>query len=132
MRVSRVSVIAILGAFVFAPALAGSAPAAGSGAAQPLRRVEASKVCMANDKLFGKEQIPVVVDGRTYYGCCQGCKTMLAQNEQARKATDPVSGKTVDKATAVIGAGPDGRVFYFDSENNLEAFRRNQSSRERR
>jgi len=116
------SAIAILGVLVSAPPLAWSGPA--GGAAHPFRRVEASKVCMANDKLFDKEQIPVVVDGRTYYGCCQGCKAMLAQNERARKATDPVSGRTVDKATAVIGAGSDGRVLYFENEKNLDAFNR--------
>ncbi|MFQ6078000.1 MAG: hypothetical protein ACE5NJ_02530 [Thermodesulfobacteriota bacterium] len=35
-----------------------------------LTRVEAKYVCMgmATDRLFQKEQIPVEVDGRTYYG----------------------------------------------------------------
>ena len=131
MRVRVMTLAGVFGvlAFTAVPAGAGTAPVADS---QYLRRVETSKVCMANDKIFDKEQIPVVVDGRTYYGCCQGCKAMLAQNEQARKATDPVSGKTVDKATAVIGARRDGRVLYFETEKNLKAFNRNQSAQERR
>lgn len=131
MRVPVMALAGVLGVLTFTPVLAGGGTAPASES-QSLRRVETSKVCMANDKLFDKEQIPVVVDGRTYYGCCQGCKAMLSQNEQARKATDPVSGKTVDKATAVIGAGRDGRVLYFESEKNLEALNRKQPARERR
>ena len=39
-----------------------------------------------------------------------------------RVATDPVSGKPVDKAEAVIGELPDGKVFFFESEKSLEVY----------
>jgi YHS domain-containing protein len=84
-----------------------------------LTRVEAKKVCMVNEQNMAKDQIPVEVEGRTYYGCCEMCKKALADNADKRTAVDPVSGKKVDKAKAVIGAQEDGRVFYFENEENL-------------
>jgi YHS domain-containing protein len=92
-------------------------------AAEPaLQKVEAKKVCMVNDQLFGKDQIPVEVEGRTYYGCCAMCKERLAKDEAARTSVDPLSGKKVDKAAAVIGARPDGSVLYFESEKTFAEY----------
>ena len=90
--------------------------------AQPLKRVEAKHVCMVNNTAFDKDQIPVEVGGKTYFGCCEMCKGRLAQDAGSRAAVDPVSGKTVDKATAVIGATPDGKVYYFESEKTFAEF----------
>lgn len=90
--------------------------------AEPVQRVEAKRVCMVNDSLFPKDQIPVQVSGKTYFGCCEMCKGRLAGDASIRQALDPVSRKTVDKATAVIGARPDGQVFYFESAANLDRF----------
>lgn len=85
-----------------------------------LTKVEPKTVCMVNEMAMGKDQIPVEVDGKTYYGCCEMCKNTLAKDAGKRVAVDPVSGKEVDKAKAVIGAQEDGRVFYFESEDNLK------------
>lgn len=87
-----------------------------AGAAPALQRVETKKVCMVNNQVFDKDQIPVTVEGKTYYGCCEMCKDRLTKDAAIRSAVDPVSGKPVDKATAVIGALPDGKVLYFESE----------------
>lgn len=84
-----------------------------------LKKVEPKTVCMINEQAMGKDQIPVDVEGKTYYGCCEMCKRALAENASKRVATDPVSGKQVDKATAVIAAQEDGRVFYFENDENL-------------
>ncbi len=84
--------------------------------------VETDKVCMVNDQYFGSPQIPVEVNGKTYYGCCEGCKATLAEDATARMAVDPVSRKPVDKAVAHIGAFPDGRVLYFENAANLAAW----------
>ena len=86
----------------------------------PVTKVDPKTVCMVNEMAMGKEQIPVEVDGKTYYGCCEMCKTALAKDASKRTAVDPISGKQVDKATAVIGAQADGRVFYFETEENLK------------
>ncbi|MGH9361475.1 MAG: hypothetical protein ACRD2T_06115 [Thermoanaerobaculia bacterium] len=88
----------------------------------PLRRVETKKVCMVNDQVFERDQIPVVVEGKTYYGCCAMCKERLAKDVELRASIDPVSGKKVDKASAVIAASEDGSVIYFESEKNLTRY----------
>jgi len=90
--------------------------------AEPLTRVDAKRVCMVNNTVFPKDQIPVEVDGKTYFGCCEMCKGRLAQDAGARSAIDPVSGKTVDKATAVIGTTSDGKVLYFENEQTFSQF----------
>lgn len=93
-----------------------------AAAPSSLKRVETKKVCMINNQVFEKDQIPVEVEGRTYYGCCEMCKERLAKDAAARTATDPVTGKTVDKATAVIAAQADGSVLYFESEETLAKY----------
>src|SRR5688572_19043584 len=85
----------------------------------PLTKVEPKTVCMVNEQAMGKDQIPVEVEGKIYYGCCEMCKKALADNADKRVAIDPVSGKQVDKAKAVIASQQDGRVFYFENEANL-------------
>jgi len=87
-----------------------------------LKRVEAKKVCMVNNQVFEKDQIPVQVGGKTYYGCCEMCKERLAKDAEARTGVDPVTGKKVDKATAVIAAQTDGSVLYFESEATLAKY----------
>jgi YHS domain-containing protein len=88
-----------------------------------LRQVEPRFVCMVNNSLFDRPQIPVEVGGKTYFGCCPMCKERLATDAEARQAMDPVSGRVVDKAVAVIGVLPTGAVVYFESEANLAAHR---------
>lgn len=105
--------------------LAAAAALAGDQQPQPkgkLTKVASKTVCMVNEQAMGKDQIPVEVQGKTYYGCCEMCKKALADNAEKRAAVDPVSGKKVDKATAVIAAQEDGRVFYFENEENLARY----------
>jgi YHS domain-containing protein len=96
--------------------------------AAALQVVEHKYVCMINNHRFNKAQIPVEVEGRTYYGCCEMCKGRLGGDPKSRIATDPVSGKEVDKAKAVIGANADGEVFYFESVENLKRYKANPKS----
>jgi YHS domain-containing protein len=103
--------------------LAAGAALAGD-AKSGLKRVEAKKVCMVNDQLFEKDQIPVAFEGKTYYGCCEMCKERLAKDAAARTAVDPVTGRKVDKATAVIVAPPQGKVLYFESEKTLAEYQK--------
>ena len=91
-----------------------------------LTRVETKTVCMINEHAMGKDQIPIEIEGKTYYGCCEMCKERLAKDAAARTATDPVTKKPVDKATAVIAAQPDGTVLYFESEKTLEQYEKKQ------
>jgi YHS domain-containing protein len=113
-------------ALLFTLALVFAATAAFAGEevkpAGKLTRVESKMVCMINEHAMGTEQIPVEVEGKTYYGCCDMCKKALATNAEKRAAVDPVSGKKVDKAIAVIASQEDGRVFYFENEENLAKY----------
>lgn len=93
-----------------------------------LVQVETKYVCMINNQRFDKEQIPVEVEGQTYYGCCEMCKEKLRNDKASRTATDPVSGKKVDKAKAVIGANSEGKVFYFENAENLKKFKADAAS----
>lgn len=77
---------------------------------------------MVNDQFMGRAQIPVVVEGRTYYGCCPACKEKLEKQPAARTASDPVTGQPVDKAKAVIVQDGLGKVLYFASEETLRLF----------
>lgn len=103
----------------------GPGPASTVNAAEPVVLVsDRSLVCMVNDQFMGRAQIPITVNGNTYYGCCPACKDRLANDAQVRAATDPVSSKPVDKAVAVIGQTANGSALYFESQRNLEAYSR--------
>lgn len=110
-----------------APA-APTAPAAQAPAATAtpssanLVKVASSEVCMMNNQHMAKPQIPVVVEGRTYFGCCEMCKAKLANDPATRTGLDPVSQKPVDKSVAVIAKTASGAVLYFESEANLNAY----------
>ena len=114
--VSLAALMVFTAAFAFAGSETPAPPA------PPLVKVEASKVCMINEHFMDKEQIPVEVDGKIYFGCCNMCKERLATDETKRFATDPVTGRKVDKAKAVIGAAGDGSVAYFESDATLEQY----------
>ena len=107
-------------AFAQAPAAA-SSRAATAPALQVVK--DPATVCMMNDRVMGVPQIPVVVDAKTYYGCCAMCKERLANNPASRTSTDPVTGRSVDKAKAVIAQRPDGSVLYFESQATLRRYR---------
>ena len=115
MKVSRLVVAVMLG-------LAAFAGLADETANDKVVAVESKNVCMINDRSMANEQIPVEVDGKTYFGCCPMCKERLVKDEASRFAVDPVSGKKVDKAKAVIGALPGAKVLYFESKENLERY----------
>ena len=105
--------------------VAGLAMAGENDGVRPaLKQVETKKVCMVNNQVFDKDQIPVEVEGKTYYGCCEMCKERLANDVAARTAVDPVTGKKVDKATAVIAAMEDGKVLYFESQETLAQYQK--------
>jgi YHS domain-containing protein len=111
--------ISLLVCLFFKSVFGFSIPAA---AAEQLKIVPNEKVCMVTDQLFPKAQIPVVHSGKTYYGCCQNCKKTLSEDSTARSAVDPVSGKPVDKAVAVIAAREDGSVIYFENKKTFDAY----------
>lgn len=87
-----------------------------------VKRAETSQVCMVNDTFMNKTQIPVVVEGKTYYGCCEGCVGRLKGDRAVRFSKDPVTGREVDKAAAYITTQPDGTVLYFESMETAKKY----------
>ncbi len=132
LRTTRILVLAFIAAAVV-PACAkdtAETPVPQGTATSPaeaniaLTRIEDPKlVCMVNDTYMGKAQIPVEVDGKTYFGCCPACKERLANEPGVRTALDPVTGETVDKATAVLAQDASGTVHYFASAQHLRSYR---------
>lgn len=82
-----------------------------------MKEVDRKLVSMTINKLMETPQDSVEANGKTYYGCLP-CKDTAA----ARESVDPISGKPVDKATAFLGAAPDGSIYYFENEENLHTF----------
>jgi len=88
-----------------------------------VKQVNAKNICFINKTRFQRTLKSVKVDGKTYYGCCDDCLAKLKDDPQTRMAVDPVSGKEIDKATAVIGADRNGKIYFFENRENLKKFR---------
>lgn len=88
-----------------------------------------SLVCMVNDQFMGRPQIPVVVNGATYYGCCPACKERLTNEPGTRSALDPGNHRPIDKAHATIAQTESGAALYFESKESLVAYSQAASTR---
>ena len=98
----------------------------------PLIGINPSEVCMVNDAVMAKPQIPVPFEGKTYYGCCEGCVGRL-QNERAmRFSKDPLTGREVDKAKAFILSGHKGEALYFESSKTAGKYMAFQGTKDKK
>jgi YHS domain-containing protein len=102
------------------PSAATSTPAAPAA----LTRIgDTGGVCMLSNRFLGEHaDVPIQVEGKTYRGCCASCAARLGSQAEARTANDPVTGKPVDKATAVLARDATNRVYYFESEATFTSF----------
>lgn len=106
---------------------AGTTQQTGTGSYKKGDAVPSSLVCMVNDAFMNKEQIAVPFNGKTYYGCCEMCKNRIPQDAAVRKATDPATGKVVDKASAyIVITGNNGEVSYFESADTYKKLTQHQ------
>jgi len=95
-----------------------------AGRSEPaLIRIASSNTCMGSNQAQEKAQDYAIIDGKPYYGCTDMCIVNLRQNAGFRYGRDPVSGKKVDKATAIVGARKNGQLLYFESEKNFLTYR---------
>ncbi len=95
-----------------------------SAVAPPGSVPERSHVCMMQDTVLPSPGLPIEHEGKTYYGCCPMCQgKMLSDPERYMKATDPVTGKRVDKATAPL-LEYQGSVLYFEEGKSRSLFER--------
>lgn len=101
--------------------LAASAVRAGQ---DRVEEVERARVCMMQDKVQATAGIKHTYQGRTYYLCCPMCVgTFEGDPARYASARDPVSGQTVDKATAPV-LGYRGQAYFFASDESRSAFRK--------
>lgn len=86
--------------------------------------IEPKMVCMVNNMYMGIDQIPVAIQDKIYYGCCDQCVRDLTTNETVRYAVDPYSNVRVDKSRAFITMDPRkrGAILYFESEENARKY----------
>ncbi|MBI1912259.1 MAG: hypothetical protein HYS21_09685 [Deltaproteobacteria bacterium] len=87
-----------------------------------VRAEKHSDVCMVTNNVALMKMIPVEVEGKTYYGCCQGCVGKLKFKRSVRFAVDPVTGKEVDKADAFIVKDENNKAVYFESKETATKF----------
>lgn len=85
--------------------------------------VAKDQICMVQKYDMEAKTTPVVLDGKTYWVCCEGCKNQITKDKNERVIADPVSGKVVNKADAVVGRASNGQVHFFENEKNMAAFR---------
>lgn len=115
--------LAITLAVVFASLTApGTVKAESKGIPDIRIETDSSLICMVTNRFMGSEQLPVEVNGKTYYGCCGGCVGKIVNNKSIRTGKDPISGAEVDKATAVIGVEKGGAILYFESEETFKEY----------
>ena len=99
----------------------------GSNLSSNVKMVPNAEVCMVNDRHFGVKQIEVPVGKKMYYGCCAMCKAKLTGDRTVRFGKDPISGKEVDKSSAVIAVKSDGSVLYFENQSSFEKFQQGEN-----
>ncbi|MBN8836189.1 MAG: hypothetical protein J0I09_02940 [Sphingobacteriia bacterium] len=89
-----------------------------------ISRLQNNQVCMVNNRFLNSVQIAVPINGKTYYGCCEGCVKTLNDDSSSRYIPDPFTGEEVDKAVAyIIGKpGTTEDVLYFKSEVNAKGY----------
>jgi YHS domain-containing protein len=117
----RILMGAVLVALMVAGTYAGDAPSDDpANFTGPI--ADKSRVCMMKDSMQPKAGIAHDYEGKRYWFCCEMCVQSFEENPDAvAHAKDPVSGATVDKATAPAYAVK-GKAFYFGSEKTLKAF----------
>ena len=87
-----------------------------------LTRIDPSHTCMGSNQAKKSPQSFAEVEGKRYYGCSKMCIVSLKESPKFRYSIDPVSGKKVDKAKALVAAKPGGGLIYFESEETFLIF----------
>lgn len=90
------------------------------------KEVSGQQICMFRNELKMGTATPVLIDGDTYYVCCPMCADKLKLNYQdSQFAVDKYSRHRVKKTKAfiVLDKESNGKVSYFESEENFNHFK---------
>ncbi|MDP3441221.1 MAG: hypothetical protein Q8T08_00030 [Ignavibacteria bacterium] len=85
------------------------------------KAIAAQQICMFGDELKTRPTETVVIEGETYYVCCQICADKLKINfHDSQFAVDEYSHHRIKKSKAfiVLTKKSNGKVSYFESEEN--------------
>ena len=81
-----------------------------------------SRICMLQDTIQTRSGLTYVHNGKKYYLCCGGCLAAFKQDAAMHShATDPINGKSVDKAEASAYAYQ-GHAYFFSTAANMTKF----------
>ncbi len=87
-----------------------------------LRKVDNKAVNMVTNRIWGDGQKAVSLEGRSYYVPNDEYGFALNQNPSLRYATDPLTGRRIDKSVALAYADYEGNVLYFESSESYRDF----------
>ncbi|NDP22573.1 MAG: hypothetical protein GZ091_16045 [Paludibacter sp.] len=90
------------------------------------KQLETGKTCMFRNELKMGATIPVLIEGETFYVCCPRCAENLKLNyTDSQFAVDQYSHHRIKKSKAfiVLNNNLNGKVRYFESEENFNHFK---------
>ena len=87
-----------------------------------MKRVKTDEINMVTNRYTTELQSRVILGGKVYYTLGESYAWTMQQNPSIRFAKDPLTGKTIDKADAIIYIDADGRALYFESEGTYKKF----------
>jgi len=90
------------------------------------KAIAAQQICMFGDELKTRPTKTVLIEGETYYVCCQMCADKLKLNfHDSQFAIDEYSHHRIKKSKAfiVLTKKSNGKVSYFESEENFNHFK---------
>jgi len=90
------------------------------------KELTGQQICMFRNELKMGPATPVLIDGETYYVCCQMCADKLKLNfHDSQFAVDEYSHHRIKKSKAfiVLTKKSNGKVSYFESEENFKHFK---------
>lgn len=97
------------------------------GSETGLKIIDPSHTCMGSNMAQAKPQNYAYIENKRYYGCTSMCIANLKEVPGFRYGLDPVSGKRVDKATALIARQSHGGLLYFEGENTYDEYKKRAS-----
>ncbi len=90
------------------------------------KAIAAQQICMFGDELKTRPTKTVLIEGEAYYVCCQMCADKLKLNvHDSQFAIDEYSHHRIKKSKAfiVLDKKANGKVSYFESEENFNHFK---------
>ncbi len=85
------------------------------------KKLDAQQICMFGNDIKTRPTKAVLIEGETYYVCCQMCGDKLKLNlHDSQFAVDEYSHHRIKKSKAfiVLTKKSNGKVSYFESEEN--------------